>query len=82
MESDNHRSRLPDRLRSVRDELASRTHVAAIAGDVADPAHRRELAVSPADTRTRCGHQQRKHTWREPLPELLDYPLDALTVGV
>jgi len=34
-----------DRLRAVRDELARITHVAAIAGDVADPAHRVELAV-------------------------------------
>ncbi|MEO7181792.1 MAG: SDR family oxidoreductase [Gemmatimonadaceae bacterium] len=34
-----------DRLRAVRDELAEITHVAAIAGDVADAEHRRELAV-------------------------------------
>ncbi len=33
------------RLRSVRDELATRTHVAAIAGDVTDPIHRHALAV-------------------------------------
>ena len=33
------------RLRAVRDELARITHVAAIAGDVNDAAHRRELAV-------------------------------------
>jgi NAD(P)-dependent dehydrogenase (short-subunit alcohol dehydrogenase family) len=33
------------RLRVVRDELAELTHVAAIAGDVGDPAHQRELAV-------------------------------------
>jgi NAD(P)-dependent dehydrogenase (short-subunit alcohol dehydrogenase family) len=32
-------------LREVRDELAQITHVAAIAGDVSDPAHRHELAV-------------------------------------
>jgi len=32
-------------LRAVRDELAQVTHVAAIAGDVSDPAHRHELAV-------------------------------------
>jgi len=35
----------PDRLRVVRNELASVTHVAAIAGDVADARHRDELAV-------------------------------------
>jgi len=34
-----------DRLRAARDELARITHVAAIAGDLADPAHRDELAV-------------------------------------
>src|SRR5215207_6994688 len=34
-----------DLLRAARDELALITHVAAIAGDVADPAHRDELAV-------------------------------------
>ena len=33
------------RLREVRDELAVRTHVAAIAGDVTDPAHQQALAV-------------------------------------
>ena len=33
------------RLRAVRDELAEITHVAAIAGDIADASHRRELAV-------------------------------------
>ena len=34
-----------ERLRAARDELARLTHVAAIAGDVADPIHREELAV-------------------------------------
>ena len=34
-----------ERLRAVRDELASITHVAAIAGDVADARHRDDLAV-------------------------------------
>jgi NAD(P)-dependent dehydrogenase (short-subunit alcohol dehydrogenase family) len=34
-----------ERLREVRDELAEVTHVAAIAGDVTDPRHQRELAV-------------------------------------
>ena len=69
-----------DRLRSVRDELASRTHVAAIAGDVADPAHRRELAVLAR------GHagldaviNNASTLGASPLPELLDYPLDVLS---
>ena len=34
-----------ERLRAVRDELAEITHIAALAGDVADASHRRELAV-------------------------------------
>lgn len=38
-------ARDPERLRAVRDELASITHVAALAGDVADPRHRDELAI-------------------------------------
>jgi len=37
--------RNPRQLRSVRDELAELTHVAAIAGDVTDDQHRRELAI-------------------------------------
>ncbi len=68
------------RLRSVRDELATRTHVAAIAGDVADPAHRNALAVLAR------GHagldaviNNASDLGPSPLPALLDYPLDALT---
>lgn len=68
-----------ERLRSVRDELASRTHVAAIAGDVADPAHRNELAVLAR------GHagldaviNNASTLGTSPLPELLDYPLEVL----
>ena len=34
-----------ERLRGVRDELSTRTHVAALAGDVIDPKHREALAV-------------------------------------
>ncbi len=68
-----------DRLRSVRDELATRTHVAAIAGDVADPAHRSALAVLAR------GHSgldavinNASDLGPSPLPPLLEYPLDAL----
>jgi NAD(P)-dependent dehydrogenase (short-subunit alcohol dehydrogenase family) len=67
------------RLRSVRDELATRTHVAAIAGDIADPAHRNALAVLAR------GHagldaliNNASDLGPSPLPALLDYPLDAL----
>jgi NAD(P)-dependent dehydrogenase (short-subunit alcohol dehydrogenase family) len=73
-------ARDPERLGSVRDELATRTHVAAIAGDVADPAHRNELAVLAR------GHagldaviNNASTLGTSPLPELLDYPLDVLT---
>ena len=69
-----------ERLRTVRDELATRTHVAAIAGDVADPAHRNALAVLAR------GHagldaviNNASALGPSPLPELLDYPLDVLT---
>lgn len=69
-----------DRLRSVRDDIATRTHVAAIAGDVTDPAHRNALAVLAR------GHagldaviNNASDLGPSPLPPLLDYPLDALT---
>src|SRR5678815_1883244 len=38
-------ARDPERLRLARDELAQITHVAALPGDVVDPAHREALAV-------------------------------------
>ena len=67
-------------LRSVRDELAARTHVAAIAGDVTDAAHRNALAVLAR------GHagldaviNNASALGPSPLPALLDYPLDVLT---
>jgi len=69
-----------DRLRTVRNELAAVTHVAALPGDVADPDHRAQLAVLA-----------RGHTGLDgvinnagllgpsPQPGLLDYPLEMLT---
>ncbi|HJR62070.1 MAG TPA: SDR family oxidoreductase [Gemmatimonadaceae bacterium] len=67
------------RLRTVRDELAARTHVAAIPGDVTDPAHRAALAVLAR------GHagldaviNNAGALGPSPQPELLDYPLDIL----
>lgn len=69
-----------ERLRAVRDELATRTHVAAIAGDVTDSAHRHALAVLAR------GHagvdaviNNAGALGPSPLPALLDYPLDVLT---
>jgi NAD(P)-dependent dehydrogenase (short-subunit alcohol dehydrogenase family) len=68
-----------ERLRAVRDELASRTHVAAIAGDVTDSIHRSTLAILAR------GHSGLDAVINNagalgpsPQPELLDYPLDAL----
>jgi NAD(P)-dependent dehydrogenase (short-subunit alcohol dehydrogenase family) len=72
-------ARDPERLREVRDELAAVTHVAALAGDVVEPAHRRALAVLAR------GHMgldalvnNAGFLGPSPQPELLDYPLDAL----
>jgi NAD(P)-dependent dehydrogenase (short-subunit alcohol dehydrogenase family) len=68
-----------ERLRTVRDELAIRTHVAAIAGDVTEPGHRRALEVLAR------GHagldaiiNNAGALGPSPQPELLDYPLDVL----
>jgi len=67
------------RLRAVRDELASITHVAAIAGDLTDAAHRRSLAVLAR------GHSGLDAVVNNagilgpsPQPSLFDYPLDEL----
>lgn len=72
-------ARDPERLRAVRDELASRTHVAAIAGDVADPRHREELAVL---VRGHAGVDAVINNAGElgptPLPSVLDLDPDAL----
>jgi NAD(P)-dependent dehydrogenase (short-subunit alcohol dehydrogenase family) len=69
-----------ERLASVRDELAIRTHVAAIAGDVRDPVHRSELKVLAR------GHagldaviNNAGALGPSPQPPLLDYPLDVLS---
>jgi NAD(P)-dependent dehydrogenase (short-subunit alcohol dehydrogenase family) len=68
-----------DRLRAVRDELAAVTHVAALAGDVTDAAHRDALAVLAR------GHagldaviNNASALGPTPLPPLVHYPLGAL----
>src|SRR4026209_2833535 len=68
-----------ERLRAVRDELATRTHVAAIAGDVTDAAHRDALAVLAR------GHSGLDAVINNagalgpsPQPPLLEYPLDVM----
>ena len=68
-----------ERLRAVRDELATITHVAALAGDVIDPKHREALGVLAR------GHagldaiiNNAGALGPSPQPSLLEYPLEAL----
>src|SRR5688572_17035446 len=74
-------ARDPARLGAVRDELAARTHVAAIAGNIIDPDHRAALAVLAR------GHagldaiiNNAGALGPSPQPPLLDYPLNVLSV--
>ena len=67
------------KLQAVRNDLAQITHVAAIAGDVIDPAHREHLAVLAR------GHSgldalinNAGALGPSPQPNLLDYPLDVM----
>ena len=69
------------RLRQVRDELAQKTHVAAIAGDVNDESHRAALATLAR------GHSgldliinNAGALGPSPLPSLLDHALDELAL--
>ncbi len=68
-----------ERLREVRDELAARTQVAALAGDVTRPEHRAALA---ALARGRTGLDALVNNagmlGPSPQPPLLDYPLTVL----
>jgi NAD(P)-dependent dehydrogenase (short-subunit alcohol dehydrogenase family) len=69
----------PARLRSVRDELAAITHVAAIAGDVTDSQHQDALGVL---ARGHAGLDAVVNNagilGPSPQPRLLDYPLETL----
>ena len=68
-----------ERLRAVRDELATITHVAALAGDVIDPKHREALAVL---ARGHAGLDAIVNNagmlGPSPQPHLLEYPLESL----
>ena len=68
-----------DALEAAHAELAKQTHVVAIAGDVADASHRRELAEAAA---TLGGLDALVNNASilgpSPQPNLLDYPLDVL----
>jgi NAD(P)-dependent dehydrogenase (short-subunit alcohol dehydrogenase family) len=68
------------RLRAVRDELAPITHVAAIAGDVADPRHRDELAtLAQGHAGLDAVVNNAGELGPAPLPPLLDLDPGALT---
>src|SRR6478609_5759382 len=68
-----------ERLRAVRDELATITHVAALAGDVIDPTHREALAVLARGHAGLDAIVNNAGTLGpSPQPSLLDYPLEAL----
>jgi NAD(P)-dependent dehydrogenase (short-subunit alcohol dehydrogenase family) len=66
-----------ERLRAVRDELARITHVAALAGDITSPAHRRELAIlARGHTGVDALVNNAGALGPSPQPGLFDYPLD------
>ena len=72
-------ARDPIRLRAVRDELATITHVAALAGDVTDRDHRAELAVlARGHTGLDALVNNAGILGPSPQPRLADYPLAAL----
>jgi NAD(P)-dependent dehydrogenase (short-subunit alcohol dehydrogenase family) len=68
------------RLRAARDELADRTHVAMLAGDINDPEHRAALAIL---ARGHAGLDVVVNNagllGPSPQPHLLEYPLDVLS---
>jgi NAD(P)-dependent dehydrogenase (short-subunit alcohol dehydrogenase family) len=67
------------RLGAARDELASVTHVAALAGDVTEAAHRSALAVLARGHAGLDALENNAGTLGvSPLPPLLDYPVDRI----
>ncbi len=72
-------ARSAEALESARRELEQHTRVTAIAGDVADPAHRAALAKAAARSGGLDAIVNNAGTLGpSPLPPLLDYPVDAL----
>lgn len=66
-------------LEAVRQELASRSEVRAIAGDVSDPAHRQALASAANEAgRLDALVNNASILGPSPQPSLADYPLDTL----
>jgi NAD(P)-dependent dehydrogenase (short-subunit alcohol dehydrogenase family) len=67
-----------ERLRVVRDELAPLTHVAALAGDISNAAHRATLAIiARGHTGVDALVNNAGLLGPSPQPGLLDYPLDV-----
>jgi NAD(P)-dependent dehydrogenase (short-subunit alcohol dehydrogenase family) len=66
-----------DALEAARVELAELTDVVALAGDVADPAHRRELVAAAGPTVDLLVNNA-SVLGPSPQPPLADYPLDVL----
>ena len=66
-----------DALETARAELAARTDVAAVAGDIADAEHRAAL-VAAAGPRVHALVNNASVLGPSPQPELADYPLDVL----
>ena len=66
-----------DELAAARAELAARTEVVAVRGDVADPEHRRAL-VAAAGPRVRLLVNNASVLGPSPQPRLADYPLAEL----
>jgi NAD(P)-dependent dehydrogenase (short-subunit alcohol dehydrogenase family) len=72
-------ARAAEALESARAELAQHTQVVAIAGDVADPAHREALAAAARELGGIDALVNNASVLGpSPQPELLDYPLDVL----
>ena len=68
-----------DALEQARAELATQTHVTAIAGDIADPAHRQALAEAAREAGGLDAIVNNAGILGpSPQPELLNYPLDVL----
>jgi NAD(P)-dependent dehydrogenase (short-subunit alcohol dehydrogenase family) len=70
-------ARGPDALEAVRRELAELTSVVAVAGDVSDERHRRELVAAAPDPIDLLVNNA-SVLGPSPQPRLADYPLDVL----
>src|SRR5688500_1542683 len=68
-----------DSLRLIRNELAERTHVAALAGDITNAEHRKALAVlAHGHAGINALINNAGTLGVSPLPPLLEYPIDEI----